>query len=171
MWVEVAAEGVQAAIFADSGGAVVGRGTEPGRRLTWYRLGHAAGAPPPPGAEPDSKANGQAPAARMALVQQPALRYAEGDEAVVIDMATPSAPEAPAAGPPGSDADDESGEEDDVEPTMILQRPSDGSRPKAWKRQQLGWYGAVKAIVGYNKPRRDVPLGIGSLERRKTSTY
>ena len=187
VWVEVAAEGVQAAIFAGDGGAVVGRGTEQGRRLTWYRLGGpataaAVAAVAVPGSEEGAgKANGKiSVGGRTTSVQpRPALRYTEGDEAVVIDMpSTPATEEAPEATPGGtsavesdSDAEVVYDNDDVVGPTMILQRRSDGSRPMAWKRQQLGWYGAVKAILGYNKPRRDVPLGIGPLERRQTSTY
>ena len=46
-------------------------------------------------------------------------------------------------------------------PRYILQRP-EGAKPRAWKRQQLGWYGAVKSIVVRNsfRPAHDVPDGV-----------
>ena len=56
------------------------------------------------------------------------------------------------------------------EPQMILEQPADGSKPKAWKRQQLGWYGAAKAIVGYGRTRKadDVPPGVVAYDKRET---
>ncbi|GAB1313249.1 hypothetical protein MFIFM68171_03459 [Madurella fahalii] len=48
-------------------------------------------------------------------------------------------------------------------PDMILEQPVDGSKPRAWKRKELGWYGAAKAIV-YKKPRAgsDIPAGVAA---------
>jgi hypothetical protein len=170
VWVEVAAEGVQNAVFGE-GSQPIARDSEPGRLTTWYRLHKDAGV----GMSTKTRLNG-APAAQ-------ALKYAEGDEAVVIDMAPPpNMPETmlplppmgsvPEEGPDGGETDAEDGE---VSPNLILvERTSDGSKPKAWRRQQLGWYGAVKTILGYTRPRRDSPVGVPSLavlERRKTSTY
>ncbi|KXX82027.1 hypothetical protein MMYC01_200948 [Madurella mycetomatis] len=60
-------------------------------------------------------------------------------------------------------------------PDVILEEPVDGSKPRAWKRKELGWYGAAKAIV-YKKPRagRDVPAGVAACtkpKKQKTSTW
>ncbi|KAL2195804.1 hypothetical protein P885DRAFT_69957 [Corynascus similis CBS 632.67] len=60
-------------------------------------------------------------------------------------------------------------------PRVILERPADGSRPRAWRREQLGWSGAIKAIL-YKKFRdgRDVPEGVAACEKpglRKTNSY
>lgn len=47
-------------------------------------------------------------------------------------------------------------------PDFILEKPSDdGSKWRAWKREELGWYGAVKSIF-FKKPRAgaDVPEGV-----------
>ncbi|KAL2019131.1 hypothetical protein VTK56DRAFT_10082 [Thermocarpiscus australiensis] len=59
-------------------------------------------------------------------------------------------------------------------PPVILEQPADGTKPKAWKRKELGWYGAVKAIV-YKRPRAgsDIPDGVPASEmpgRRKTQS-
>jgi hypothetical protein len=57
-------------------------------------------------------------------------------------------------------------------PTLILEKPADGGQPKAWKREQLGWAGAIQAIL-YKKFRdgSDVPDGVAASERpgRRTS--
>jgi Mg2+ and Co2+ transporter CorA len=60
-----------------------------------------------------------------------------------------------------------------LETSVILEQKSDGSEPKAWKLQPIGWTGALKALVGLAKPRQamDIPSGIFALERRKTRTY
>jgi hypothetical protein len=60
-------------------------------------------------------------------------------------------------------------------PGIILEQPADGSRPRAWKRQELGWYGAVKSIV-YKKPRPgdNIPVGVPATpkpDRRKTRSF
>ncbi|KAL2256031.1 hypothetical protein VTK26DRAFT_2322 [Humicola hyalothermophila] len=54
-------------------------------------------------------------------------------------------------------------------PVVILERPADGSKPKAWKRKRLGWYGAIRAIV-YKWPRvgSDVPTGVAASEKKRT---
>ncbi|KAK1970459.1 cysteine protease domain-containing protein [Colletotrichum sublineola] len=36
-----------------------------------------------------------------------------------------------------------------VNPTMIVQQCTNGSKPKAWQKRQLGWGGAVKKVIGY----------------------
>lgn len=64
---------------------------------------------------------------------------------------------------------------EEPEPGVIVQRRTDGSKPKAWKRQRLGWYGAAKAMVGVYKPVRaeDIPFAGPVYERplrRKTRT-
>ncbi|CCC07478.1 hypothetical protein SMACR_02482 [Sordaria macrospora] len=69
-------------------------------------------------------------------------------------------------------------------PRVILEMiPSNGIKPKAWKRQELGWYGAVKRLVNPRQLRalEDVPVGVeaherqnssaSSMRRRKTRTY
>ncbi|KAK2066074.1 cysteine protease domain-containing protein [Colletotrichum caudatum] len=53
-----------------------------------------------------------------------------------------------------------------VNPTMLVQQCTDGSKPKAWQRRQLGWGGAVKKVVGYyrwmgTKPVQLSPYGEG----------
>jgi hypothetical protein len=57
-------------------------------------------------------------------------------------------------------------------PTFILEKPADGGQPKAWRREQLGWAGAIRAIL-YKKFRDggDVPEGVAACERpgRRTS--
>ncbi|KAK4202607.1 hypothetical protein QBC40DRAFT_321495 [Triangularia verruculosa] len=59
---------------------------------------------------------------------------------------------------------------------IILQRSSDGNdKPKAWKRQELGWYGAMKSVM-WKKPRalEDVPDGVMAYEKpgkRKSKTF
>jgi hypothetical protein len=57
-------------------------------------------------------------------------------------------------------------------PTLILEKPADGGQPKAWRREQLGWAGAIQAIL-YKKFRHgsDVPEGVAASERsgRRTS--
>lgn len=61
-------------------------------------------------------------------------------------------------------------------PRIILQRSEDGhEKPKAWKRQELGWYGAMKSVM-WKKPRalEDVPNGVIAYERegkRKSKTF
>ncbi|KAH6640800.1 hypothetical protein F5144DRAFT_561701 [Chaetomium tenue] len=60
-------------------------------------------------------------------------------------------------------------------PMLILERPVDGSQPKAWKRKQLGWTGAIRVIL-YKKFRDgdDIPDGVAACEkprRGKTKTF
>ncbi|KAH6850903.1 hypothetical protein B0I37DRAFT_372725 [Chaetomium sp. MPI-CAGE-AT-0009] len=60
-------------------------------------------------------------------------------------------------------------------PTIILEKPGDGSVPKAWRREELGWTGAIRAIL-YKKFREggDIPHGVAACEkpgRRKTKSY
>jgi len=60
-------------------------------------------------------------------------------------------------------------------PAVILERPSDGSAPKAWKRGQLGWTGALQTILRRKfRDGSDVPDGVAASEKprkRKTATY
>ncbi|KAK4180346.1 hypothetical protein QBC36DRAFT_307398 [Triangularia setosa] len=59
---------------------------------------------------------------------------------------------------------------------IILQRSEDGQeKPKAWKRQELGWYGAMKSVM-WKKPRalEDVPDGVVAYEKpgkKKSKTF
>lgn len=98
------------------------------------------------------------------------VTYSAGED-VIIDIEAPTA-----------EATEEAleevleGEEEEEEPTMILERSSNGSTPRAWKKQQLGWYGACKVILGLKKPRqaKDIPLGLPAWDKqtkRKTQTY
>lgn len=58
-------------------------------------------------------------------------------------------------------------------PAMILEFSADGSKPKAWKRKQMGWTGAVKQTLFNTRFRagHDVPDGVAACEepRRKTA--
>lgn len=60
-------------------------------------------------------------------------------------------------------------------PAVILERPSDGSAPKAWKRGQLGWTGALQTILRRKfRDGNDVPEGIAASEKprkRKAVSY
>jgi len=62
-------------------------------------------------------------------------------------------------------------------PDMILEESTHGRKPKAWKRQKLGWHGAAKAIVyPRRKPRyctHGAPQGVAAYDKRigKTETY
>jgi hypothetical protein len=49
---------------------------------------------------------------------------------------------------------------------VILERPVDGSKPKAWKREQLGWGGAIQAAL-FKKFRdgSDLPDGVAAREK------
>ncbi|KAL2180130.1 uncharacterized protein P884DRAFT_194295 [Thermothelomyces heterothallicus CBS 202.75] len=52
-------------------------------------------------------------------------------------------------------------------PAVILERPADGSKPRAWKREQLGWYGALLAILLFRRLRdgSHVPEGVAACEK------
>jgi hypothetical protein len=64
--------------------------------------------------------------------------YASGKDEVVIDV------------PQFTDSNEvEVLANSPVNPTLLVQRRSDGSKPKAWRRRQLGWGGALKQCVGY----------------------
>jgi hypothetical protein len=60
-------------------------------------------------------------------------------------------------------------------PAVILEQPTDGSKPKAWRREQLGWGGAIRTIL-YKRFRvgSDVPAGVAACvkpARRKANSY
>lgn len=38
-------------------------------------------------------------------------------------------------------------------PTILLEQRDDDLQPTAWRRQQLGWAGAFRSIVGYHRPQ------------------
>ncbi|KAK0706427.1 hypothetical protein B0T26DRAFT_726517 [Lasiosphaeria miniovina] len=116
------------------------------------------------------------------IIDMPSARVAEGVDHFMTNVVTgvtsdedegdEARPESIAVAPPFLRA---ATDELRPPPPMILERPSDGSKPRAWKRQSLGWVGAVKSMVGA-RPRRgdDVPRGIAACEkpgRRKTRTY
>lgn len=52
--------------------------------------------------------------------------------------------------------DDDDGFEDDevMDPNMYITHPSDGTRPHAWRKKQLGWGGAAKCMLGVQRPLR-----------------
>lgn len=55
------------------------------------------------------------------------------------------------------DSDDEYDDlEDDeaVDPNMYISRPTNGTRPHAWRKKQLGWAGAAKCMLGMQRPLR-----------------
>jgi hypothetical protein len=60
-------------------------------------------------------------------------------------------------------------------PSVILEQPSDGSKPKAWRREELGWRGAMQTILSKKfRDAHDVPEGVAASEkpgRRKTKSY
>ncbi|KAL2155280.1 hypothetical protein VTH82DRAFT_21 [Thermothelomyces myriococcoides] len=53
-------------------------------------------------------------------------------------------------------------------PAVILERRPDGSKPRAWKRERLGWRGAIIAIVLFRRLRdgSDIPEGVAACEKR-----
>lgn len=59
-------------------------------------------------------------------------------------------------------------------PDMILEESTHGRKPKAWKRQKLGWYGAARAIVyPRQKPRyctHEAPQGVAAYDKRRRKT-
>lgn len=60
-------------------------------------------------------------------------------------------------------------------PSVILEQPADGSRPKAWKKGQLGWTGAMQTVLSKKfRDADDVPEGVPAYERaarRKANSY
>ncbi|KAK3943453.1 hypothetical protein QBC46DRAFT_377081 [Diplogelasinospora grovesii] len=198
VWVEVAAEQVVAGGFSSgtttttttttsttskANGAVQEIDMKKQRRtVTWGRQhrqppqGISEGQPPSPSPPPPAQG-------RVYSAPPEAVAYTVVDneaEERIIDMPT-AAMEMPQ---PDADAVEEVTEEDmevPAFPHLILERPTDGSKPRrAWKRQQMGWFGAVKYIVGVGRPRPvdDMPQGeavaydnSSKLGRRKTRTY
>ncbi|KAK3397310.1 hypothetical protein B0T20DRAFT_415872 [Sordaria brevicollis] len=81
------------------------------------------------------------------------------------------------------ESEDESASGEGLPRVILEMTPSNGIKPKAWKRQELGWYGAVKRIVNPRQLRalEDVPVGVeaherqnssaSGMRRRKTRTY
>ena len=55
-------------------------------------------------------------------------------------------------------------------PTVVIQRPQDGRPARAYKRQELGWTGAMKSMVGYGyADRLQEPVPVESVRRPSTS--
>ncbi|KAH8774530.1 hypothetical protein F5883DRAFT_412508 [Diaporthe sp. PMI_573] len=55
-------------------------------------------------------------------------------------------------------------------PTVVIQRPQDGRPARAYKRQELGWTGAMKTMVGYgNGERLQEPVPVESARRPSAS--
>lgn len=104
-----------------------------------------------------------------------AVTYSGGD--VVIDLSDALYPVGPGGndgeghgqGGSGGGEDDDGGEEEeddedeeDCDPNMVVCRPTNGTRPQAWRKKQLGWSGAAKCILTMQKPQRvvyGVPAG------------
>ena len=50
-------------------------------------------------------------------------------------------------------------------PSVILEQPADGSKPKAWKKGQLGWAGAIQSVLSKKfRDVSDVPEGVAAYE-------
>ncbi len=50
-------------------------------------------------------------------------------------------------------------------PSVILEQPADGSKPKAWKKGQLGWAGAIQSVLSKKfRDVSDVPDGVAAYE-------
>lgn len=71
------------------------------------------------------------------------------------------------------DYDDLEDDDDDVmDPDMYISRPTNGTRPHAWRKKQLGWAGAAKCMLGMQRPLRvedGLPVAPGQrrdIERR-----
>lgn len=57
-------------------------------------------------------------------------------------------------------------------PTVVIQRPQDGRPARAYKRQELGWTGAMKTMVGYGAADRlqePVPVPVENVRRPSTN--
>ncbi len=53
----------------------------------------------------------------------------------------------------------------DAVPSVILEQPADGSKPKAWKKGQLGWAGAIQSVLSKKfRDVSDVPDGVAAYE-------
>lgn len=160
VWVEVAADGVAHALAAAPMSAAV----------VPITIGEEDKPPRPPSQQSSGRMTGGGPGEVQTRIMPHAVTYSAGDE-VVIDILR--ADDHEQAVDEVEDGLDEAPEE----ATMIVETPSGGGRPRAWRREQLGWYGACKAILGFRRPRdaADIPLGTpaggGRRSRRQTSTY
>ncbi|KAK2071822.1 hypothetical protein P8C59_006216 [Phyllachora maydis] len=102
-----------------------------------------------------------------------AVNFTLGHEETSIGLPTAEAPDEVEGGLTPEEAPNTV---DLPDPDCILDQATDGSRPKkAWKRQQLGWAGAVQTMFGHRKMRHaeDIPPGVLAYEkpeRRKTVT-
>lgn len=55
-------------------------------------------------------------------------------------------------------------------PTVVIQRPQDGRPARAYKRQELGWTGAMKSMVGYGyADRLQEPVPVENVRRPSTN--
>ena len=151
VWVEVAADGVAHVLAAAPMSAAVP-----------IEIGEDK--PPRPSQQSGRVGEGDV----QTRITPHAVTYSAGDE-VIIDIQAESHEQA-------VDEVDDGLDEAPEEPTMIVETPSGGGKPRAWRKEQLGWYGACKAILGFRKPRdaADIPLGTpagGRRSRRQTRTY
>ncbi|KAK3344094.1 hypothetical protein B0T25DRAFT_556114 [Lasiosphaeria hispida] len=188
VWVEVAAEQVVAASVSSSGGGDEGGGN--GQRHSIWRRRHGKSGKQSAGDE-------EAQMPPFEPMPTETVEYTVDPQGRVLEETVT----APAADEKvdGETSDGENNENTEAEaelpvlirvgpevleiapspplPQAILERRSDGGKPKAWKRQRLGWYGAAKTIL-YQKPRYcnplDTPQGVAAYERpkrRRTSMF
>ncbi|KAG6363902.1 hypothetical protein INS49_009005 [Diaporthe citri] len=55
-------------------------------------------------------------------------------------------------------------------PTVVIRKPQDGRPARAYKRQELGWTGAMKSMVGYGyNDRLQEPVPVESVRRPSTN--
>lgn len=55
-------------------------------------------------------------------------------------------------------------------PTVVIQKPQDGRPARAYKRQELGWTGAMKSMVGYGyTDRLQEPVPVENVRRPSTN--
>lgn len=100
---------------------------------------------------PSSKHHEYESNGRIALMSMPGSRLRRPSQLkteMFVDMPEPGA------------VDMEVTADSAVNPTMIVQKCKDGSKPKAWQRRKLGWGGAVKKVVGYYRWRGGMPVQI-----------
>lgn len=85
------------------------------------------------------------------ITLEPRVSQRPGDD--VVDD-----PHRPASSSPQSDlpqpSDDDDDDDMDPDPNMYVTRPTNGERPHAWRKKQLGWGGAAMCILTMQKPLR-----------------
>ncbi|KAJ4422833.1 hypothetical protein N0V82_002489 [Gnomoniopsis sp. IMI 355080] len=93
-----------------------------------------------------------------------------------VDIRPPSIPPSdqhPSSVDSAAAADDDIEYDEDLDPNMYITRPTNGERPHAWRKKQLGWGGAAMCILRMQKPLRvedGLPVATGprrAVERRR----